>query len=446
MKSLSKIEILSIGLMVFSIFFGAGNLIFPPALGQAAGTNLLPGILGFLLTGVGLPMLGIVAIALRGGKYTEFIETHVHPRFALLLLSVLYLTIGPLFAIPRTGAVSFEIGIRPFLGYDDVAMGQFGYTAVFFLLTYFLALNPSKIVARVGKILTPLLLLFLAVLFIRSFWSPMGTIMAPEGIYRTAPFLQGFQDGYLTMDLLASLAVGAIVVNAVRMAGVEDNRAIGRICIFAGLISVTLMSCVYLSLGYLGATSASVLGLSANGGVILSSAAGIFFGPMGNALLALIIAFACLTTSCGMASACAWYFNEASGGRVSYQRVLLLSTLFSFAASNLGLTELIRISVPFLVAMYPVVIVLVVLSLFDVQLGGHRSIYRWSIAFTLAFSVFDGLNAAGIHPAFMNDLFSRYLPLYASNLGWTAPALAGAVLGWLRSFRQETEQDAVADK
>ena len=446
MKSLSKIEILSIGLMVFSIFFGAGNLIFPPALGQAAGTNLLPGILGFLLTGVGLPMLGIVAIALRGGKYTEFIETHVHPRFALLLLSVLYLTIGPLFAIPRTGAVSFEIGIRPFLGYDDVAMGQFGYTAVFFLLTYFLALNPSKIVARVGKILTPLLLLFLAVLFIRSFWSPMGTIMAPEGIYRTAPFLQGFQDGDLTMDLLASLAVGAIVVNAVRMAGVEDNRAIGRICIFAGLISVTLMSCVYLSLGYLGATSASVLGLSANGGVILSSAAGIFFGPMGNALLALIIAFACLTTSCGMASACAWYFNEASGRRVSYQRVLLLSTLFSFAASNLGLTELIRISVPFLVAMYPVVIVLVVLSLFDVQLGGHRSIYRWSIAFTLAFSVFDGLNAAGIHPAFMNDLFSRYLPLYASNLGWTAPALAGAVLGWLRSFRQETEQDAVADK
>ena len=115
MKSLSKFEILSIGLMVFSIFFGAGNLIFPPALGQAAGTNLLPAILGFLLTGVGLPMLGIVAIALRGGQYTEFIAEHVHPRFAVLLLTVLYLTIGPLFAIPRTGAVSFEIGIRPFL-------------------------------------------------------------------------------------------------------------------------------------------------------------------------------------------------------------------------------------------------------------------------------------------------------------------------------------------
>ncbi len=446
MKSLSKFEILSIGLMVFSIFFGAGNLIFPPALGQAAGTNLLPAILGFLLTGVGLPMLGIVAIALRGGQYTEFIAEHVHPRFAVLLLTVLYLTIGPLFAIPRTGAVSFEIGIRPFLGYEDIQLGQLVYTAGFFLLTYFLALNPTKIVSRIGKILTPLLLLFLAVLFLRSFWAPMGNIMAPEGIYRTAPFLQGFQDGYLTMDLLASLAVGAIVVNAVRMAGVEDNRSIGRICIFAGLISVTLMSGVYLSLGYLGATSASVLGLSANGGVILSSAAGIFFGSMGKALLALIIAFACLTTSCGMASACAWYFHAASDNRISYQRVLLISLLFSFAASNLGLTELIRISVPFLVAMYPVVIVLVVLSLFNAQLGGRPSVYRWSIAFTLAFSIFDGLNAAGIHPGVINDLFSQYLPLYASNLGWTTPALAGAILGRVLSFRQHAEQAAVTDK
>lgn len=434
MKTLSKTELLSIGLMMFSIFFGAGNLIFPPALGQAAGDHLLPAIIGFLFTGVGLPLLGVVAIALKGGKYTEFIESHVSPRFALLLLGILYLTIGPLFAIPRTGAVSFEIGIRPFISEDHVTLGQFVYTAVFFILTYFFALNPSKIVARVGKLLTPILLLFLAVLFIRAFAVPLGGIMESTGPYTGTPFLQGFQDGYLTMDLLASLAVGAIVVNAVRMEGIEEARSIGRICIIGGLISVTCMSAVYLSLGYLGATSASVMGLSANGGVILSQAAGLFFGPMGQVLLAVIIGFACLTTSIGMASACSWYFNTASHGRISYQRLLFFSTLFSFAVSNIGLTRLIQVSVPFLITIYPVVIVLVVLSLFDGVFGGRRSVYRWGIGFTLAFSIFGGLNAAGLKIDAVDALFSRYLPLYASNLGWLVPAAAGIAVGGVVSL------------
>ena len=429
MKSLSRVEILSIGLMMFSIFFGAGNLIFPPALGQAAGTNLLPAITGFLVTGVGLPLLGVVAIAMKGGEYTAFIERHVSPRFALVLLGILYITIGPLFAIPRTGAVSFEIGIRPFLGWDDVVPGQVMYTAVFFLLTYYLALNPGKIVDRVGKMLTPILLLFLAVLFIRSFTAPLGSILEPQGIYRTLPFVQGFKDGYLTMDLLASIAVGAIVVNAIRMSGIEDSRVIGRVCLIGGLIAVALMSIVYLSLGYLGATSAQALGLSANGGVILSAAAGLFFCPMGQVLLAVIIAFACLTTSCGMASAFASYFYEASHHQIAYQRLLLAGTLFSFAASNIGLTGLIRISVPFLVTIYPVVIVLVLLSLADRFFGGRRAVYRCSLAFTLAFSVFGGLSAAGIQLDTVDALFSRYIPLYEANLGWMVPALLGAAVG-----------------
>ena len=431
MKSLTKTEILSIGLMMFSIFFGAGNLIFPPALGQAAGTNLVPAILGFLLTGVGLPLLGVVAIALKGGKYTAFIESHVHPYFALVLLSVLYLTIGPLFAIPRTGAVSFEIGIRPFLTEDNMLLGQFIYTAIFFGLTYVLALNPSKIIDRVGKVLTPLLLFFLVVLFAKAFSTPLGNILDATEAYAVTPFSQGFQNGYLTMDLLASLAVGAIVVNAVRMQGIEDEKQIGRICMIGGVIAVTLMSAVYISLGYLGATSAGVLGHSPNGGVLLSAAAGIFFGPLGNALLALIIMFACLTTSCGMASACAWYFNDATKGRISYQRILLYSTVFGFAASNVGLTELIRISVPFLTAIYPVVIVLVVLSLFSGLWRGHRGIYRWSLAWTFAFSIFDGLNAADLQVSFINTLFSEYVPFYAVHLGWLVPAVLGAVLGYI---------------
>lgn len=423
--------------MMFSIFFGAGNLIFPPALGQEAGNNFVPAIIGFLLTGVGMPLLGVVAIALKGGKYTEFIERYVHPKFAFCLLGVLYLTIGPLFAIPRTGAVSFEIGIRPFLGTDTMLMGQGIYTAAFFILTYFLALNPSKMVARVGDILTPALLLFLVVLFAKSFVSPLGDILPATGTYVDIPFLQGVQNGYLTMDLLASLAVGALVVNSVRLTGVEDNKAIGKACICSGMIAMFFMSLVYVSLGYLGATSASVMGHSANGGVLLSAAAGMLFGPLGSSLLAVIIGLACLTTSCGMASAFAWYFHEALGGRVTYQRLLFFATVFSFAVSNVGLTELIRISVPFLIAIYPVVIVLVVLSLFAGLIGTRRSIYCWSIAFTLAFSIFDGLNAAGLQIAVVNELFSRFIPLYSVNFGWVVPAFAGVLIGFLRSRSQE---------
>ncbi|MFA6850849.1 MAG: branched-chain amino acid transport system II carrier protein [Selenomonadaceae bacterium] len=442
MKSLSKTEIISIGFMMFSIFFGAGNLIFPPALGQAAGNDFVVAILGFLITGVGLPLLGIVAIALSGGNYTCFIADHIHPSFAVGLLSVLYLTIGPLFAIPRTGAVSFEIGIHPFLSDANLSLGQFIYTALFFVLTYVLALNPSKLVARVGKILTPILLVFLVVLFVQAFSQPLGGFMEPTGKYVTNPLLQGFQDGYLTMDLLASIAIGTIVVNAIRAEGVTDKRAIGRVCIFAGGISVLLMSMVYVSLSYLGATSRSVLGLSDNGGIILSQAANIFFGTGGNILLALIIGFACITTSCGMASSCAWFFNNITKGRISYQRVLFLSVLFSFVVSNIGLTGLIRISVPFLIAIYPVFIVLVVLSLIDSIVGGSKSMYRWSIGLTLAFSIFDGLNASGLQVVAVNNFFNHYIPLYSVNLGWMVPAVLGIGIGYaiplIRSEKHET--------
>jgi len=430
MKCLKKTELVMIGLMMFSIFFGAGNLIFPPALGQSAGESLLPAIFGFLLTGVGLPLLGIVAIALQGGQYKEFIAEKIHPYFAIGLLSILYLTIGPLFAMPRTGAVSFEIGILPFLSGDDEAVGRAVYTGAFYLVTYYLALNPSKLIDRVGKLLTPVLLLFLALLFAKSFASPLGDILEATGTYAEAPFAQGFQDGYLTMDLLASIAIGTLVVNSVRLRGVEGRRSLGKVCILAGVIALSLMSIVYVSLAHLGATSASLLGHSDNGGQLLADAVGIFFGSTGNILLAVIIGLACLTTSCGLASGCSDFFHRILGQRISYQRIVLAFTFFSFVASNVGLTALIRFSVPFLVAIYPIVIVLVVLSLFDGFIGARKEVYRYAIDFTLVFSILDGLNAAGMDLSMVNSVLNQYIPFYSIMLGWFFPALAGALLGW----------------
>jgi len=415
--------------MMFSIYFGAGNLIFPPALGQAAGDHTLLAMLGFMTTGIGLPLLGITAIALAGGEYVSLLRARTWPMFATALLVILYLIIGPLFAMPRTGAVSFEIGIRPFLAEDNLGLGQFIYTAIFFAVSYYLALNPNKIIDRVGKMLTPALLIVLGILFVQAFQAPLGDVFAPTGNYVDAPFAQGFQDGYQTMDLLASIAIGALVANAVRLRGITDSHAIGAACLVSGLITVTLMAIVYGSLAYIGATSASVLGHSENGGQILSGAVGIFFGSAGNLLLAVIIALACLTTCCGITSSAAMFFNKLLKGRISYERLLLFSILFSFAASNVGLTQIIALAVPFLVVIYPLVIVFVILSLFDRVIGWRKSIYQGAMALTLVFSLIDGLHAAGLSNPAAHALLVEYIPFYAVMMGWVCPAILGALVG-----------------
>ena len=444
MKRMSKGEILTVGLMMFSIFFGAGNLIFPPALGQAAGSNSIIAMMGFLVTGVGLPLLGITAIAMQGGKYVEFMNRKTYPWLATALLVILYLTIGPVFAVPRTGAVSFEIGIRPFLAAEDLTLGQFIYTMFFFGATYYLAMTPNKLIDRVGKMLTPALLIFLVILFVKSFVTPLGEVLDATGAYITAPFSQGFQDGYQTMDLLASLSIGTIVVNAIRMRGTTDNKSVSKICIISGFITVALMTLVYGSLAYIGASSASVLSGVENGGQLLAGAVGIFFGPAGNLLVAFIIALACLTTSCGMISGTAWYFNKLSNNRISYARLVQVSTAFSFVVSNVGLTQIIALSVPFLVAIYPLVIVFVVLSLFDGLIGWRYSIYRLAINVTLFFAVLDGLAAAGIKFPALTEVLTAYVPFYDIGMGWFVPAVVAVVLGWVvSSFRDARDNDAL---
>ena len=428
-NALKKKDLLTLGFMMFSIYFGAGNLIFPPALGQAAGDHTLLAMLGFMTTGIGLPLLGITAISLAGGEYVPLLRAKTWPMFATVLLIILYLIIGPLFAMPRTGAVSFEIGIRPFLTEENLGLGQLIYTAIFFAASYYLALNPNKIIDRVGKMLTPALLIVLAILFVQAFHSPLGDVFAPTGSYIEAPFAQGFQDGYQTMDLLASIAIGALVTNAVRLRGITDTRAIGAACLVSGLITVTLMAIVYGSLAYIGATSASVLGHSENGGQILSGAVGIFFGSAGNLLLAVIIGLACLTTCCGITSSAAMFFNKLLKGRISYERLLLFSILFSFAASNVGLTQIIALAVPFLVAIYPLVIVFVILSLFDRAIGWRKSIYQGAMALTLVFSLIDGLHAAGLSNAGIHAMLVAYIPFYEIMMGWVCPAIFGALVG-----------------
>ena len=424
--------------MLFAVFFGAGNLIFPLSLGQASGTNLLPAIIGFLMTGVGLPLLGVVAIGLSKNEDVQTISARVHPVFGLLFPVIIYLTIGPLFAVPRTGTVSYEIGIAPFLpdGLHQSGMGMILYSGIFFIVTYALSLNPGKVVDRIGKILTPVLLLILLVLLATTVTNPLGSIQAPLATYESAPFFKGFQEGYLTMDTIGSFIFGLIVINAIRAKGVESTRSIAKICTMAGLVAASGLALVYVGLAYTGATSVSTLGHLENGGIIITRVSQLQFGAFGSVILGTAIIFACLTTSVGLVVACASYFNKLRPS-ISYKTYVLVLTIVSAVISNVGLTQIISFSIPVLIAIYPMVIVLIALTLLGSLVSKRHSIYTWAVLLTGVVSLVDGLKAAGLEPG-ISKLFATYLPLYDLGMGWLVPALVGCFIGYLLSLRQRS--------
>ncbi|WP_338777620.1 branched-chain amino acid transport system II carrier protein [Metabacillus sp. FJAT-52054] len=430
-QGLSTKETFVVGLMLFALFFGGGNMIFPPSLGQAAGTNVWIAIAGFLITGVGLPLLGVIAIGLTGSD-VQTLGSRIHPVFGIVFTIVLYLAIGPLFGIPRTGTVAYEIGVTPFLpeGMAKNGMSLFIYTLLFFGVTYWLSLNPSKLVDRIGKLLTPALLAILTLLAIKTFATPMGAAKAPQPAYQDSPFFKGFLEGYLTMDTLAALVFGIVVINAVRDKGITNSKSITKVCIQSGLIAAAGLALVYLSLAYMGATSVDAVGLQSNGGLILSKSANVLFGSLGNIVLTLAITFACLTTSVGLVSACGQYFSKILP-KVSYSVIILILTIFSTVIANFGLTQLIAFSVPLLTAIYPLAIVLILLSLIDKIFNRAPEVYAVSLFLTGIISIADGLKAAKIQLGSLYELFDAFVPLFSLGIGWVVPAITGALIGYV---------------
>lgn len=429
-QKLTFVEILPIGLMLFASFFGAGNLIFPPALGQSAGVNFLPAAAGFCTTGVGIPLLGIIAIGLLRASNPEALALPVHPKFAKALIVVTVLTIGPFFAIPRTGAVSFDVGILPFISAENYDLGLALYSLFFFVVTYFLSVNPSKIVDWVGKILTPLLLISIAILVVQVFMHPMGEPQQAGGYYASMPYLKGFQEGYYTMDLLATMLFGTVVIDSIKVRGISEGSVLTRTCIMAGIIAAVLLAAIYFSLTYTGATSVAVFGVSDNGAIALSSIANYYMGTAGNVVLCLMIFFACLTTSIGLTVSAGSYLEQVLKYKMQYQRIAAIICIFSFAVSNVGLTKIISLSVPVLCLLYPIVIVLVMMAFMPVK---RACVYRSTLAFTIVFAIIDGLNAAGVPMKTAEALFKDVIPFYSAGFGWFVPSIVGLVLGILYS-------------
>ncbi|PAF22398.1 branched-chain amino acid transport system II carrier protein [Terribacillus saccharophilus] len=429
-KSIPMSYVIITGFMLFALFFGAGNLIFPALLGQSSGTNVLTANLGFIITGVGLPLLGILAFAISGKNDLQDLASRVHPIFGYAFTIILYLSIGPLFAMPRTGTVSYEIGIQPFLSSDVGPWPLIIYSILFFGITCFFSLKPAKIVDIVGKYLTPALLLFIAILIITVLVNPIGSPQEPTEAYNSNAFFKGFQEGYLTMDTLAAFVFGIIVINSVKNIGITDRKSILGFTWKAGLIAAALLALIYTSISYLGATSVAGIGLLDNGGAVLADVSEFYYGSFGNVLLGLIVLGACLTTSIGLVTACSSYFSRLFP-KVSYTVIAVVLSVFSAVISNAGLANIIAFSVPVLTIIYPLAIVLIFLTFLHDVFGGSRAVYLISLLFTFVVSLMEGLNAAKLPIPGVQEFLTNNLPMYSLGLGWLIPAIIGAVIGYV---------------
>lgn len=423
-----KPSLWAVGLMLFALFFGAGNLIFPAFLGQQAGSNWLSAMSGFLLTGAGLPLLGVIAIGYSGSRDVQDLASRVTPWYGVAFAAVLYLAIGPLFATPRTATVTFEIGVTPFIGPEHKTMALAIFSAFFFGVTYWLSISPGKLVDRIGKVLTPALLATIAVLVGYAAFNPMGELQAAQGGFADRPFVTGVLEGYQTMDALASLVFAIIVIDAARALGVRNRAQLLATTTVAGAVAAACLAVVYLLIGYMGATSVAGLGLQENGAAVLSKTAQHYFGMGGNVLLSAIVFLACLSTAVGLIISCSEYFNRLLPA-VSYKTFVVIFTLVSMAFANKGLSGIISISVPVLMLLYPLTVVIILLAFLNIWFGGSRVVYVCTIFSTLVVGVLDAWKAAFSFAPETAALINSIFPLYDIGMGWLLPATAGFVLG-----------------
>lgn len=436
-KKLTFSSYMLIGSALFGLFFGAGNLIFPVQIGQEAGANMLPATLGFLITAVGLPFLGILAIGLTNSNGLYGLASKINHHYAVMLTVLLYLTIGPLFSLPRTGSVAFEIGFANYLPEQMINIALFIFTLLFFGIAYYFSMKPSKLMDLVGKILNPIFLTVLGIVIIAALFLPMGSVgtAVVQEKYLENAFFKGILSGYDTMDGLASLAFGIVIVQALKDMGVKKPQNIAKSITKSGVIVLVLMVVIYISLIYVGVTSTGIMDVATNGGVVLAKVTNHYFGRFGAVILAIIVIFACLKTAIGLITACSETFVELFP-RFTYKQFVLLNTIMAIIVANFGLTSIIELAKPILMFIYPLSISLILLGLLEPLFNKERIVYLTTTIFVLYASVADGLTTLGAivkHDWIMQcgTKLQSILPFSTIGMGWIIPALLGFTIGYI---------------
>ncbi|RYU69070.1 branched-chain amino acid transport system II carrier protein [Aliivibrio finisterrensis] len=418
-QSLKLTDIIAVGFMLFAFFLGAGNIIFPPIAGQMAGEHVYSAMGGFLITAVGLPLLTIIAIGIAGGSWQQ-LTRDLPPKVAMIMAILMFVIIGPAFAAPRTGLVAYEMAAKPFMSAEAGQLSLTLFSIAFFSIAMFFAWSQGKLIDTIGKFLTPALFIGLIILAIAVFVNPQGDIVAATGNYIEQPLTTGFFEGYNTMDTFGALMFGILIIDALKKKGITEYKATTKYLTAAGCIAALGLAFVYVSLFYLGATSSTVAPGATNGGAILTAYTHALFGSSGQIVLSVIVLIACLTTAIGLISACADYFSSIC--KVTYKTWVIVVGVACAVVANVGLTQLIALSVPVLFLLYPVAIALVALAFVRKFMPNPRLAYRVVILVSTCFAVLDAAKVAGADMS----AFSM-LPLFNHGMAWVIPTFVSMI-------------------
>lgn len=418
-------DIAVVGFALFSMFFGAGNLLFPPYLGLISGGHWLTSLAGFVLADVGLALLVITAAAKCGGEL-DTVLSRAGNNMAKFVGIASVLCIGPLLAIPRTAATTFEMGISPIIG-ETGNIVPIIVSVVFFLLTLILTIKPSKVVDIIGKVLTPALLIALGILIVIGIISPIGVISENALIDKNL-FAEGVSQGYLTMDALGAAALATVIISSIGERGYNNPKDKVKITVQSGLVAGLALTLVYGGLTFLGSMLSSSYGIDTPQASLMVVITNSLLGYPGKIILGVIVTLACLTTSIGLTSAAAKYFSSISNNKIKYETVVISICIFSAVVSNFGVSTIIKFSAPVLEIVYPVLIALVVMTLLGDYIRNDNA-FKGAAYVTLVISLLSvGSNLLSLKQ--ISDLLSL-LPFASIGFNWIVPAIIGAVVGGL---------------
>ena len=385
---LGKRKMLLVSFMLFSLFFGAGNLIFPPFLGYEAGLNAVPAFLGFAVTAVAFPILGVAATAKAGG--VDALCEKIHPKFSIIFSVAVYLCIGPMLAIPRTAGTSYSmfsfitryIPDGNILGIDSQLFSRIIFSLIFFTAAGWIAKSPEKLRDLLGKIMSPILLTLIVIMFGAALMHIGLPIYEPAELYKNGAFAEGFLQGYQTMDTMAALVFGIVIAMNLKDMGINDGDDIAKETIRSGIIAGILILIIYGMITFCGVISGSLIEGASNGTDILTSLCFEFFGPAGAVLLAAIFFIACFNVCIGLICSCAEFF-AMKFTFLSFDKWRIILTVWSFIISIAGLDTIISISVPVLSIIYPVAMVIIFMNLVPIAIFRKPAVQRIAVALSL---------------------------------------------------------------
>ncbi|KGM95005.1 branched-chain amino acid ABC transporter [Clostridium novyi A str. 4552] len=429
-------DYLVIGFALFAMFFGAGNLIFPPALGRETGSGFLISIIGFLITGVGLPLIGILSCIKSGGNF-ELMANKVGKKFSIITTTALILAIGPMVAIPRTAATTFELSFHPLFP----SVKPFIIILIYFIVTLAFVLNPSSIVDNIGKFLTPILMLMLSLIIVKGIISPMGPITNTNF---NNLFPGSLLQGYQTMDAMAAVIFASIIITSVKNKGYTSSNSILKTTVYSSIVAVIGLSFIYGGLLYLGSQTTTLFGQDITKTQLITEIAKNILGSFGTITLSISVGLACLTTSIGLTATASEFFTRLSNGKLPYKFNAIAISIISMILALNGVDKIVAFASPVLDILYPVIIVIILLNLLG-NIVKNNNIISITVYVTLLFSVLSTINSINPNIYFIKNLFNL-IPL--SNLGfmWVIPTLITFIVLYLTLNNKAYSNDNFGDK